>query len=125
MVRRISLLVIVSAALLLNAAGCFGSWAFSAEARKCCGSGKCSPANKPADKKDDCCKISTAVSSQEFQTEAKVTLSPLDTSVQPAVFISAIRVPLDFGSYRICGLDGTHGPPLLNDLPVLHLSLRI
>ncbi len=113
--------MIASAALLLNAAECFGSWAFSAEARKCCGSGKCSPTNK----KDDCCKISTAGSSQNLRAQARVTLPAADVSVQPMVFVAETPVRLDFGSRSIGNINGTHGPPLSNDLPILHLSLLI
>src|ERR1700734_593143 len=69
MLLRRSLLLVALAGLLLNSLDCYGAWLTGAQARKCCASGHCSPANR-----DSCCKNSPAGASQAFKLQPKASV---------------------------------------------------
>lgn len=71
MIRRKILIVIATLAVTMNALGCSGAWIMSAQARKCCALGKCSQVRLV----DPCCKAAPAGSTQDLETQARVSVA--------------------------------------------------
>jgi hypothetical protein len=114
--RRPALLPAI-ACLLLNVLSCNGAWLLSAQARKCCASGDCSPANH-----DSCCRTSPAGSVQTLEAHSSPTVPapaiiPLIVNAAPLHLVPATR-PHDIEA----GLSGTPPP---GDLPGCPLPLRV
>ena len=80
MIRRAILIAIATLAVTINALGCNGAWITSAQARKCCASEKCSPANTV----DSCCKAAPGGSTQDLETQARVSVLVLQLAAPPA-----------------------------------------
>ena len=110
------MLLVALACLFLNAVDCYGAGLISAQARKCCASGHCSPANH-----DSCCKNAPAGTTQAFELHQK-------TSVQKPVpnVAALIAAPVDLSfsarfDFVRAGSDD-HPPPrdfLNSSLPLL------
>jgi hypothetical protein len=83
--RRLVLLIAI-AGLLVNSLDCYGAWITSNQARDCCNSGYCSPANP-----DPCCK--TAPSGQQALVgQQKVHIDPLIVSLA-VISQAAVALP--------------------------------
>jgi hypothetical protein len=97
---RRSVLLVALACLLLNAFDCFGAGLISAQARKCCASGHCSPKNL-----DSCCKNAPSGANQALLLHPKVSvqkpianitaLNPVPVTVSLALRFDGIRAPSD------------------------------
>jgi hypothetical protein len=117
MFLRRSVQLVALACLLLNALDCYGASFTSAEARKCCGSGHCSPTNR-----DSCCKNAPAGTSQVLEFHPKASVQ------NPVVHVAAV-IPMPVDVYasprfqRIPLASDDHPPP--RDLPGSSLPLRI
>lgn len=73
--RRLALLMGILG-LLANSFECYGAWMMSKQARDCCNSGHCSPANH-----DPCCKNAPSGSIQAFVSQHKSEVSPTVVAV--------------------------------------------
>jgi len=116
MIRRTILIAIATLAVTMNALGCGGAWITSAQARKCCGLGKCSQAGVV----DPCCKAAPAGSTQDLETQARVSVA-IPPVVAPSVFENfVVSIP------TLCipsAVTDAHSPP--GDAPDFRLQLRI
>jgi hypothetical protein len=102
---RRSVLFVALACLLLNALDCYGAWLTSAQARKCCASGHCSPSNL-----DSCCKNAPAGTSQALELHPKTSVpEPIPT----VAALIATPVDLFVGTRfeRITPGSDDHPPP--------------
>jgi hypothetical protein len=91
--RRAALLPAILC-LLLNVLNCGGAVLMSAQARKCCGSGHCSPANH-----DSCCRTSPGGSIQTLEAHSGPTVPapaiiPMIVNATPFDLVPASR-PFD------------------------------
>jgi hypothetical protein len=115
MIRRTILVAIATLAVTMNGLGCGGAWITSAQARKCCALEKCSPASRV----DSCCKAAPAGSSQDLETQARVSVAIPAVAVlsisEDFVSLPAIRIP--------SAATDAHAPP--GAPPDLLLQLRI
>jgi hypothetical protein len=116
MIRRTILVVLATLAVTMNALGCGGAWIASAQARDCCAHEKCAPASRV----DSCCKAAPAGSTQDLETQARVSVAI------PAV--AALSVCEDFivslPIFRtLSAVTDAHAPP--GDPSDLGLQLRI
>jgi hypothetical protein len=103
LLRRPALLLAV-VCLLLNVLDCSGAALMSAQARKCCGSGHCSPSNH-----DPCCRTSPAGSVQTLEAHAKAAVpAPATVPVILNVSLSCLGPTVRFD--RI-DLEVSGGPP--------------
>jgi hypothetical protein len=108
------MLFIALAGVLLNALDCYGAWITSKQARDCCRSGHCSPANH-----DPCCKISPSPASQVTVHQQKTQFAP------PAIAAAAVAAPaapLAAVVWRRIAVDVDASPPhglRANNLPLL------
>ncbi len=103
--------------LLLNALDCNGAWLASAQARKCCASGRCSGTNL-----DSCCKNSPGGASQTIELQPTVSPVPPVLSVVPFNLIPA-DLFASLRTERMMAGSEDHPPP--RDLPGDRLPLRI
>jgi hypothetical protein len=116
MLRRKILITLATLAVAMNALGCNGAWITSAQARKCCALEKCSTASRV----DSCCKAAPAGSTQDLETQARVSVAippvaALSLSEDFAGSLPTLRVP--------SAMTDAHAPP--GDVPDLRLQLRI
>jgi hypothetical protein len=116
MIRRTILIAIATLAVTMNALGCNGAWITSAQARDCCALEKCSSASRV----DSCCQAAPAGSTQDLETQARVSVAipaveALSASEDFAVSLPALHIP--------SAVTDDHSPP--GDAPDLRLQLRI
>src|SRR5260370_36468721 len=117
MLFRRSVLLVALACLLLNALECYGASLTSAQARKCCGSGHCSPANL-----DPCCRNSPTGTTPTLVAQPKTSVQqPIPHMVALSAMPVSLCVSPQFERIRVVP-DG-HPPP--RDLPNSSLPLRI
>ena len=93
---RRSVLLAALACLLLNAFDCFGAGLISAQARKCCASGHCSPKNL-----DSCCKNAPSGANQSLILHPRISdqrpvpniiaLNPVPVNVSLALRFDGMR----------------------------------
>jgi len=84
--RRVVFFIAI-AGLFANSLDCYGAGMTSKEARDCCNSGHCSPANP-----DPCCKTVPSGAHQDLVGQQKVHIDPLILTVA-VVSQSAVTVP--------------------------------
>lgn len=112
--RRLLVLVAV-AGLLANSLDCYGAWITSKQARRCCNSGHCSPANH-----DPCCKIAPAGGSQPLLAQQNVHVTPPIASVSVA---AQAMLPILAAAPKLQPIVGCDMPPPLEfrstSLPLL------
>ena len=116
MIRRKILIVIATLAATMNALGCSGAWIMSAQARKCCALGKCSQVRLV----DPCCKAAPAGSTQDLETQTRVSVAipvvaVLSVAEDFVVSLPTLHIP--------SAVTDAHAPP--GDPPDFRSQLRI
>jgi hypothetical protein len=116
MIRRKILIAIATLAVAMNALGCSGAWIMSAQARKCCAAGKCSQVRLS----DPCCQAAPAGSTQDLETQARVSVAIPAVATLLVVEDFVVSLP----TLRIpSAVAGAHAPP--GDPPDFRSQLRI
>ena len=113
-IRRLALLIGILG-LFANSLDCYGAWIMSKQARDCCNSGHCSPANH-----DPCCKTAPSGGNQLFVAHEKAPVNPPIMALG-VVVISAVPLPISMPAHRF-GIGSDIPPPLAfrsTSLPLL------